>query len=179
MYIRTLVIGAALLLSGISGCENKTYRHVTDDAIRVCFSPEGNCTKFVEEAIAKAEKTILVQAYFFTSLHIADALIEAHQQGIVVHLLVDRSQLAYKHSKVHYIAQKGIPVYIDKALGIAHNKVMIIDDHYVLTGSFNWTKAAEYFNAENLLLIKDRKINHAYKETWYQRTQQAQRLAVD
>ena len=58
-------------------------------------------------------------------------------------------------------------------------KVMIIDDHYVLTGSFNWTKAAEYCNAENLLLIKDRKINHAYKETWYQRTQQAQRLAVD
>jgi len=179
IHMRTLVVWIALLLSGISGCENKAYRHAKDDAIQVCFSPGGNCTKFIQEAIAKAKKTILVQAYFFTSRPIADALISAHQQGIAVRLLVDRSQLKYKYTQVRYMARKGIPVYIDQTAGIAHNKVMIIDNNYVLTGSFNWTKAAEHCNAENLLLIRDKKINQAYKETWRQRMQQAAPFVVE
>ena len=32
---------------------------------------------------------------------------------------------------------------------------MVIDSHTVLTGSFNFTKAAENSNAENLLVIQD------------------------
>lgn len=46
---------------------------------------------------------------------------------------------------------------------------MIIDDAYVLTGSFNWSNAAEYRNSENLLLITDSKINRIYRENWEKR----------
>jgi PLD-like domain len=38
---------------------------------------------------------------------------------------------------------------------IAHNKVIVIDGETVLTGSFNFTKAAQEKNAENLLIIRD------------------------
>lgn len=109
---------------------------------------------------------------------IANALINAHQKGIAVHVLVDRSQIKYPYTKVHDMAKRGIPVSVDNTPGIAHNKVMIIDDDYVLTGSFNWTKAAERCNAENLLLIKDPKTNQAYKKAWYERARNAQRLPV-
>jgi len=44
---------------------------------------------------------------------------------------------------------------IDANHAIAHNKVMIIDGETVLTGSFNFTKAAQEKNAENLLIIRD------------------------
>src|SRR5207248_1806343 len=44
---------------------------------------------------------------------------------------------------------------IDSQHAIAHAKVMVIDDTTVITGSFNFTKAAEERNAENLLVIKD------------------------
>jgi phosphatidylserine/phosphatidylglycerophosphate/cardiolipin synthase-like enzyme len=44
-----------------------------------------------------------------------------------------------------------IPTYIDSKHTIAHNKIMIIDKATVITGSFNFTKAAEEKNAENLL----------------------------
>ena len=37
---------------------------------------------------------------------------------------------------------------------IAHNKIMIIDQATIITGSFNFTKEAEERNAENLLVIK-------------------------
>jgi len=78
---------------------------------------------------------------------------------------------------VRHVAEQGVFVAVDGVPGIAHNKVMIIDDHYVLTGSFNWTKAAEKSNAENLLLIKDTKINEIYKTAWHQRAEQAQVVA--
>jgi phosphatidylserine/phosphatidylglycerophosphate/cardiolipin synthase-like enzyme len=45
-------------------------------------------------------------------------------------------------------------VLIDARHAIAHNKVMIIDENVVLTGSFNLTKNAEESNAENLLVIR-------------------------
>jgi phosphatidylserine/phosphatidylglycerophosphate/cardiolipin synthase-like enzyme len=57
---------------------------------------------------------------------------------------------------------QGIPVKIDAQHAIAHNKVMIIDGETVITGSFNFTKAAEENNAENLLVIPDRKLADRY-----------------
>jgi phosphatidylserine/phosphatidylglycerophosphate/cardiolipin synthase-like enzyme len=36
----------------------------------------------------------------------------------------------------------------------------------VITGSFNFTKAAEESNAENLLVIHDRKLAERYTKNW-------------
>jgi len=60
----------------------------------------------------------------------------------------------------------GIPVKIDAQHAIAHNKVMIIDGETVITGSFNFTKRAEENNAENLLVIHDRKLAERYTKNW-------------
>jgi phospholipase D len=179
-YRRKPVIIAVLLVGIIFGYEVASYRYAaqaaltsSNAAIQVRFSPGGDCTHFIKEAITKAQKAILVQAYTFTSLPIADALIKAHQRGVDVRILVDRSQLASKYTQVRHMAAQGIFVAVDVVPGIAHNKVMVIDDDYVLTGSFNWTKAAETSNAENLLLIKDTKTNEIYKTAWRQRAKQA------
>ena len=48
-----------------------------------------------------------------------------------------------------------MPTAIDAAHSIAHNKVMVIDEATVITGSFNFTKAAEESNAENLLIVRE------------------------
>ena len=49
---------------------------------------------------------------------------------------------------------------------MAHNKIMVIDKETVITGSFNFTKAAEEKNAENLLII-NKELVKAYMEEWY------------
>ena len=46
-------------------------------------------------------------------------------------------------------------VHIDTKHAIFHDKVMIIDSNTVITGSFNFTKAAETKNAENLLILRN------------------------
>ena len=180
-YKSNSTILIALIVGSILGYETASYRYAEQIAltsanavIQVRFSPGGHCTQFIQETIAKAQKTILVQAYTFTSPSIAEALIQAHQRGVDVRILVDRSQLVSKYTQVHHVRAKGIRVTVDMVPGIAHNKVMVIDDHYVLTGSFNWSKAAEMSNAENLLLINDPKTNAIYKRAWHRRAKQAQ-----
>lgn len=42
-----------------------------------------------------------------------------------------------------FLKNSHIPTYIDAKHAIAHNKIMIIDREIVITGSFNFTKAAE------------------------------------
>jgi phosphatidylserine/phosphatidylglycerophosphate/cardiolipin synthase-like enzyme len=63
-------------------------------------------------------------------------------------------------------SHSNIPVKIDAAHAIAHNKVIVIDEEIVITGSFNFTKAAEEKNAENLLVIRDKKLAERYTENW-------------
>ena len=59
-----------------------------------------------------------------------------------------------------------IPLWIDYKPAIAHNKVMIIDDHIVITGSFNFTKKAQEKNAENVIIIDTKKLAEVYTTYW-------------
>ena len=43
---------------------------------------------------------------------------------------------------------------------------MIIDKETVITGSFNFMKAAEEKNAENLLIIRNKDLAKIYLENW-------------
>lgn len=149
--------------------------HTTSPEIEVYFSPGGYCTEKIIRAIDASKSSIYVMAYSFTSSPIAQALLRAHERGVNVKLLIDRSQLKAKHSQLHFLLQQGIPVFIDYAVGIAHNKVMVFDGEHVLTGSFNFTHAAETKNAENILLIHDPSLARLYQQNWEERIRRGTR----
>jgi phosphatidylserine/phosphatidylglycerophosphate/cardiolipin synthase-like enzyme len=75
--------------------------------------------------------------------------------GILVTKWGNFLEETYKYSAATFLYNAGIETQIDDQHAIAHNKIMIIDDATIITGSFNFTKAAEEKNAENLLVIKD------------------------
>jgi phosphatidylserine/phosphatidylglycerophosphate/cardiolipin synthase-like enzyme len=132
----------------------------------IYFSPHGGCTDAIIRELNKAKSTILVQAYTFTSAPIAKALLNAHKRGVKVEVILDKSQRTDKYSPATFFFNTGIPVKIDAQHAIAHNKVMIIDEETVITGSFNFTKAAEESNAENLLVVRDKKLAERYTKNW-------------
>jgi len=132
----------------------------------VRFSPQGGCTELAVETINRAQRSIYVQAYSFTSAPIAKALLAAKQRGVHVEAILDKSQRTEQYSEADFLAHAGVPVSIDAAHAIAHNKVMIIDDDTVITGSFNFTKAAEEHNAENLIVLHDRTLAAKYRANW-------------
>jgi len=51
---------------------------------------------------------------------------------------------------------------------------MIIDGETVITGSFNFTRAAEEKNAENLLAIRDKNLAVRYAENWQEHAQHSE-----
>jgi phosphatidylserine/phosphatidylglycerophosphate/cardiolipin synthase-like enzyme len=122
--------------------------------VEVYFSPRGGATEAIIAEISRAKKTIQVQAYSFTSAPIAKTLLDAHKRGVHVEVVLDKSQKTAKYSSTTFFINAGIPTYIDDKHAIAHNKIIIIDQSVLITGSFNFTKAAEEKNAENLLVIK-------------------------
>lgn len=123
-------------------------------SINVFFSPRGGATAAIVGELGNAKKEVLVQAYSFTSAPIAKALVDAHKRGVKVTVVLDRSQRGERYTSATFVANAGIPTHIDAKHAIAHNKIMIVDQATIITGSFNFTKAAEEKNAENLLVIK-------------------------
>lgn len=138
-------------------------------AYSVCFTPGQNCTSEIVGAIHQAKRSILVQAYSFTSAPIAKALVQAKSKGVDVRVILDKSQRSQKYSSYRFFTNQGVPVWIDDRVAIAHNKVMVLDGETVITGSFNFTKAAQNKNAENVLIIKDSGLASAYAANWWRR----------
>jgi len=140
--------------------------------VQVAFAPWDDAEGLVVEAIAGAERQVLVQAFSFTSRRIAAALIAARRRGVEVLVTADREQTATgEGNRIRELAAAGIPVWLETRYAAAHNKVMIIDagtrDATVVTGSFNWTAGAQRRNAENVLVLRrHRDLAQAYEANW-------------
>jgi phosphatidylserine/phosphatidylglycerophosphate/cardiolipin synthase-like enzyme len=92
--------------------------------------------------------------------------VNAQKRGVKVRMILDKSQRTEKYSEADFLLHEGIPTWIDAKHAIAHNKIMIIDSKTILTGSFNFTKAAEDNNAENLLVIQNPTLAFTYTTNW-------------
>ena len=135
---------------------------------QVCFTPSENCTAQLVSEIDSAQRSILVQAYSFTSAPIADALVAAKRKGVDVRVILDKSQVKDRHSVFGYLLSENIPVWIDNRVPIAHSKVMVFDQREVATGSFNFSKNASR-NSENLIFLKDENLAKQYSTNWSKR----------
>jgi len=140
--------------------------------VQVAFTPWDNAEGMIVEGIRRARQQILVQAFSFTSRTLANALIAAKRRGVDVRVMADREQtFGGEASRIPDLAAAGIPVALEVRYQSAHNKVMIVDagtaEAAVITGSYNWTYAAQAKNAENVLLLRDSaEVANAYAENW-------------
>jgi phosphatidylserine/phosphatidylglycerophosphate/cardiolipin synthase-like enzyme len=156
----TRVIACFLLL--VASCDRPVANTAstgtqvgTHGAIAVYFSPRGGCAEAIVQAINQARQTLDIQAYSFTSTPIAQAVVNAQTRGVKIRVVLDDSQKSERYSSATFLKNHNVPVFIDDRHAIAHNKIMIIDSATLITGSFNFSKAAEESNAENVLIIRD------------------------
>jgi len=162
-----LTLSMALVgCQGNEGPDSSATTKVSGSDVELYFSPNGGCTEAVVRTLGAARQTVLVQAYSFTSAPIAQAVVDAYRRGVKVQVILDKSNETEKYSAADFLAHGGVPVLIDDKHEIAHNKIMIIDGETVITGSFNFTKAAEEHNAENLLVIHNRELAAKYEKNY-------------
>jgi phosphatidylserine/phosphatidylglycerophosphate/cardiolipin synthase-like enzyme len=130
----------------MSGCSAKT-----------AFSPNGGGTALIVKTIDSAKKQIRLAAYSFTEPAVGKSLLEAHKRGVDVAIVVDTDHNGRKPgtSVADFLASNGVPVRVTSAFKIQHNKFVVVDGATVETGSFNYSRAAESSNAENVLVISE------------------------
>ncbi|MEY4729940.1 MAG: hypothetical protein RL020_1098 [Pseudomonadota bacterium] len=169
MIIRVRKIFLNLIFFTLTGCaadvnarepnKNPTTANSTVEAL---FTPGDKIARRIVDLIDDAKQDIKVQAYGFTNTAIANALIAAKKRGVDVHIIEDDGEYLninqFSKIKIDSMKVVGVKVYLDSDHAIAHNKIMLIDantlQHAVITGSYNFTQAAEKNNAENVLLIR-------------------------
>ena len=133
--------------------------------VQACFSPQGKCSAYILREIEKAKQELLVAVYAFTSDELARAVIKAKDRGIAVRVIIDREfDLENNRSQGKFLENHRIPVRrisgvkiatTDKERGLMHQKFAVIDRKIIFTGSYNWTRAAEALNDENLVFFYD------------------------
>jgi PLD-like domain len=138
-----------------------------------CFTPGEDCAAKVVQAIDGTQSELLVQAYGFTSPPILQAVVRAKERGVTVKVILDKINEQERYTAATFLKNHGIEPLIDDKVAIAHNKVMILDRRTVISGSFNFTTAAQTRNAENVEIRDDPAAAKDYAQNWQRRAEQS------
>ena len=136
------------------------------EVLGLYFTPPADVAAAVIDVINQSQSEVLVQAYGFTHNGIAQALVKAQERGVRVGVLLDQKSETTNRYVVELFTANYIRMRFDGKHAIAHNKVMIVDDSIVITGSFNFTNSAQTRNAENLLVLRSADLAQNYKANW-------------
>ena len=129
------------------------------------FFPNPSNEQRVVNMFRTCKKTLDLAIFTFTRDSIAQAILEANQRGVKIRCIGDDGNSKVKGSDVRLLASNGIPCKTDNNLRFhMHNKMAIIDNSVVITGSFNWTSQAVNKNQDNILFIEDKNIATQYTD---------------
>ena len=136
--------------------------------ISAYFSPQD---KTVEKAlvplIENAQSYIYLPVFVITHKKLTQALIDAKNRGVDVKIILDATSVRSNHTTHEILREAGIPLKTENYAGKVHNKSMIIDDKYVITGSMNFSNSGENRNDENCLVIENSDLAKFYKG-WFE-----------
>jgi phosphatidylserine/phosphatidylglycerophosphate/cardiolipin synthase-like enzyme len=123
-----------------------------------CFSRVERCDVLLISLINRANRSVYVAVYSFTRDSLAAALIYAKERGVEVRVVIERERAYEQGSEYPRLKSAGVDVRLDGNPNLMHHKFMVIDGYVVVTGSYNWSSAAEERNDENVVVIFDRDV---------------------
>lgn len=141
---------------------HKYYSKIQDSNVNVYFAPDNNVERIIIKRIQKAKKSVFFMAFSFTSDEIGEAMIAKHKQGIIVKGIFEKRDIKNVHSEYIKLKVEGLDVLYDANPKTMHHKVIIIDDEWIITGSYNFSKNAKKRNDENCLVIQSQELAKLY-----------------
>jgi phosphatidylserine/phosphatidylglycerophosphate/cardiolipin synthase-like enzyme len=134
--------------------------------IETYFAPEDKCVAAIVSKINEAKKSVYFMAFSFTHKDIGTALIEKAKTGVKVEGVFEKTGSQTASSQFGTLRDAKIAnlqVYTDGNPYVMHHKVFIIDDRFVVFGSFNFSENAARSNDENMLIVDDPNLAKAFK----------------
>ncbi len=177
---RLLRLATVLLFSGMLMAVQSFAASVPLDRISLYLSRENpRLDDILVSLYGNVEKGgyIWIVTSSLTQPVIAHALIEAKKRGVDVRIISDREKLGAKRDEIamYNLNSKGIPVKVNRFSGVVRLEASIVDDSYVVVGSYNYgstetrSPLGMRVDEENLLVIParvDKAILQQYKDAF-------------
>jgi phosphatidylserine/phosphatidylglycerophosphate/cardiolipin synthase-like enzyme len=134
--------------------------------VELYFSPSDNVTSEIVSSLNSANNDVEFCLLSFTRNDLGTAILNLHRNGILEHGIMEN--INDSGSEYSYLTGLGVNLLADNQPTALHHKYAIVDagnansDPQVITGSHNWTTAAEFRNDENTLIIHDATIANIY-----------------
>jgi phosphatidylserine/phosphatidylglycerophosphate/cardiolipin synthase-like enzyme len=125
------------------------------------FCPQDDCQDEILEEIRRANSSVYFFTYTFTDKEIANLLVSKKSSGLDVRGVIESYQ-GKTYWVVPILEAGSVPVVLDSEQSLQHNKVFIIDNRTVITGSYNPTISANTINDENIIILRQPDIVKEY-----------------
>ena len=152
---------------GARKTDNTPHRFIIGGRSVECyFSPSDRTTSRIAAAIGTAVHSVAVGTMTLTRSDLAAGLLAAKTAGRKVRIILDNN--TDTGSQFAFLQSQGIDIHLKAGAGLFHHKYMIADAEnpagspVTVTGSHNWSNAAENSNNENTLLIRDGIVANQY-----------------
>ncbi|MCX7642000.1 MAG: phospholipase D-like domain-containing protein, partial [Elusimicrobiales bacterium] len=128
--------------------------------IYTLFSNETQISKKLIEQINNTLSSLDIAIYSLSNITISDAIIQAYKRGVNVRIIIEYSKVVSNKMDpaVSKLIDAKIPIrYLrgNGMYGVMHNKIVIFDKKILMTGSYNFTVAADNNNFENVVFVYD------------------------
>ncbi|MGE5776404.1 MAG: phospholipase D-like domain-containing protein, partial [Chloroflexota bacterium] len=114
--------------------------------------------------VGDAKKSIRFLAFSFTDYPLAEAMIKRAQSGVDVKGVFEKVGSDTDAAELDTLFCAQVPVRQDGNSSFMHNKVIVVDERYVVTGSLNFSTNAEESNDENVIIIDNPEIARLYMQ---------------
>lgn len=147
---------------------------IGDILIENYFAPEDDVWSHILPVVEGAKASIRFLAFSFTTDALQAMLTKKRKAGLVVQGVMDERNVQASGNEFAALRQAGLDVLVDGNPYAMHDKVIIVDEAIVITGSFNFTNTAQRDNDENVLIIHSPKIARRYLAEFHKIYRQAQ-----
>lgn len=135
------------------------------------------------QLILRAKKSIIITTpYFFPTLSIINALKIASHSGVKIKILLplhpDYKSIVLTMNRYYYepLLEAGVEIY--EYCGFNHEKIMVIDNSLIYTGTYNWDFRSLFMNYETILLIKNLKLAKEHEFYFNERLKNTQQVSL-
>jgi phosphatidylserine/phosphatidylglycerophosphate/cardiolipin synthase-like enzyme len=132
--------------------------------IEVYFSPHDEASKGIAGAIKSAQNSIYFLAFTFTDDDFGALFQERIKAGVKVIGVFEKRGSDTTASEFKPLFCAGAEVRTDGSKYSLHDKVIIVDETIVITGSANYSLNAMENNNENTIIIYDPVLASVYKQ---------------
>ena len=117
-------------------------------------------TNEILSLISKTEHELKIALAWFTNSKLLDEVLMLIEKGIDVTIILNYDQINCGEYSLDWnrFIELGGKLYFWNSKSLMHNKFVILDDKFVINGSFNWTYNAEYRNAENITISENKQL---------------------